>query len=37
MYNNPYIPNYSNGYNQQVNNIPQTNNYDDYLFVAYCS
>lgn len=31
MYNNPYIPNYSNGYNQQINNIPQTNNYDEYI------
>lgn len=31
MYNSPYIPNYSNGYNQQINNIPQTNNYDEYI------
>lgn len=31
MYNNPYIPNYNNGYNQQINNIPQTNNYDEYI------
>lgn len=31
MFNSPYIPNYSNGYNQQVNNIPQTNNYDEYI------
>lgn len=31
MYNNSYMPNYSTGYNPQITNIPQTNNYDEYL------